>query len=734
MATWAAPPALAQGGDEAEQSSEGEASTFPSLSSRFGLERLVSALAAASLEERLGAIQRLAGLATPVARHRLVNGALERRAQLDPREWLSLVRVLAPHAHEDEPRVLLALAMNLRATEPAGPANAALLGLVRGSAALALAASGSEPALRVLGAALRGGGPGAALAAEALLQHPPADLALLLAVPGEPSVELARWLGELGDQRAFHPLRAWVRGESAEVRAAAAIALTQLGALETVPLARSWQRSGVPVLERAALQIALLTQQPEAGEWLLQRLRTEPQEATALGLALSFPSAELLPWAAETAGVGAAERMTLLGRIGGPAAARLEAALGTAEGAFHAARALSRMASKEGAAALQRALAARVAPPLVARAAVLRERLWQEKLTGLPEQLARLRASQLPVERAAGAWGSSLRGSEAALAELGSGDAVRVEAAANNALCFDDEVLAAAARQLSQAAPGRARVAFAFALLRPSGAQAISSELLSSLVLEGGVAAPLALRALAARAEPHFQALAAGYLTHSDPLLRTHVARGLGESQRPDAVGLLTRSFEYETDEVVRQAMVRALSLRRGPAVRRTLELAARLDPSPRVRGAAQLALSGVELRDPPPESEAFWTEQVFPEAPEQAQKTEAASPGAGETSERAGSGERGIPREGKAQAGGAQAGGAQAGGAQREGAARAGGVQEKGGAPKTKTNAVGLLHVLPGLALPVFADAAGILVAAGVGVEPLGLRWQSSEGAARGQ
>jgi hypothetical protein len=37
----------------------------------------------------------------------------------------------------------------------------------------------------------------------------------------------------------------------------------------------------------------------------------------------------------------------------------------------------------------------------------------------------------------------------------------------------------------------------------------------------------------------------------------------------------------------------------------------------------------------------------------------------------------------------------------------------------------IGLLHLLPGQALPVFADAAGLLVVAGVNLHPLALRWR---------
>lgn len=655
----AAPPAAVARGarGEAGEADAGSESELPSLSGRFGIERLVNALSAAQVADRLAAIQRLAGLGTRSALHRLVSFALEHRAQLGARECLTLARVLAPHAADEETRVLLSALMNQGPSAPAGPEDAALFELGRGSAALALAASGSDAALRTLCASLRAGGASAALAADALLEYPPADLQGLLAVPGEPSVELARWLGDLGDQRAFHTLRDWVRGERAEVRAAAAVALTRLGELETVPLARQWLKAGIPVLEHAAVEILRLTQQPEAALLSSRELASEAEPSERLRRALDFPSPELLPLATrERADPSLApQSWTLLGRIGGARAiAELEQALGSPASAFVAAHALSRLPGGEAHAALERALDARVELPLACRAAALRSALWQERFEVLPARLAELAASKDERARAAAAWAASLLDPRAALAELSSDEPARVEAAANNALWFDDSLYEAAARRLEAAPPGRVRTAFAFALLRPNGRRGVSSSLLQELVLEAGAAAPLALRALASRDEPRFVAFAEAYLSHPDPILRAHAARGLGESTRGTSIGSLARGFEFETDENVRQAIVRALSPHRGATAHRILELAARLDPSAPVRAAARLALGGVELADPPSGNEFLWAEVR-------------AAP-AGEA---------------------------------------------------------GLLHLLPGQALPVFADATGLLVVAGVNFRPLALRWR---------
>ena len=196
-------------------------------------------------------------------------------------------------------------------------------------------------------------------------------------------------------------------------------------------------------------------------------------------------------------------------------------------------------------------------------------------------------------------------------------------------------------------------------MIAPRARRSVSSELLWSLVAEGGAARPLALRALASRADA--VAGASNYLDHPDALLRQHVARGLGENDAPDVVGLLGGRLVFETDEGVRQAIVMALGAHRGRVVSRWLERAARLDPSPRVRSAARLGLAGVPLADAPGAGEFLWTDLRSPHAPEQVETVGTAA----------------------------------------------------------------LLSVAPGLAMPVVADPAGVLVVSGLPASPLGFRLQ---------
>lgn len=77
------------------------------------------------------------------------------------------------------------------------------------------------------------------------------------------------------------------------------------------------------------------------------------------------------------------------------------------------------------------------------------------------------------------------------------------------------------------------------------------------------------------------------------PLIRAHVALGLGESRDPSALARLERAFEREYDLGVRRAIVRAVSQRREHGRERLLELAESLDPDAEVRRLASLAKRG---------------------------------------------------------------------------------------------------------------------------------------------
>jgi HPt (histidine-containing phosphotransfer) domain-containing protein len=488
--------------------------TERSLRGRFGGARALKRLSAPSERERLSGIARLGGLGSSWAIERLTELAVERERPLTAREWLGLARALWPHAGLPASQRLLVKIMGQLDDPAQGPQAAALTRLARYAAGLALADDGSESALRLLGRAVRAGGPTASVAAAALVAHPPSRLEPLVAGLGEPSVELARLLGDLGDQRAFGALRQWVRSESAEVRAAAAIALTRLGHLETVPLALEWRLHDVEALRVGALEILLLAGHPQGAEDLARQLG-EPQPRERLkALALAHPVAALGPVAVERA-VASPDQgwwLTLLGRIGGAeAAAPLLSALDGPSGVV-AAHALSRLDGRLGHDAVQAALDQGVAPALSVRVAALRSWERGEHFEGLEAVVARLASTQAPAERAAAAWVRALGGGAPAALELTSGDPVRTAAAAQHVLLLDDGPLKRAVETFSESPAGPVRTALGAALCRSGARRLLSGDQLLELVDTDEALRPLALRALAARGERRARPLVYGYL------------------------------------------------------------------------------------------------------------------------------------------------------------------------------------------------------------------------------
>jgi hypothetical protein len=129
---------------------------------------------------------------------------------------------------------------------------------------------------------------------------------------------------------------------------------------------------------------------------------------------------------------------------------------------------------------------------------------------------------------------------------------------------------------------------------------------------QGGPDAPLAALALARRTDDELRDKVDALLASRDPVIRAHVARGLGESHTPDATGRLARAYLWEPDGSVRRALVAALAMRpaeeaHAPARREALELAARLDPDRVVQVAARAALTGSEAPHGAPSREVAW-------------------------------------------------------------------------------------------------------------------------------
>lgn len=195
-------------------------------------------------EPRLRALRRLASLShrTPAQVAELLDQWLSEEPKLSPFEVWTSLRALAPLGGQPAiakhlAKILAGDAFELDSKSPYAP-------LVPAVAALALAKSGDADSTRLLGEWLRRPSERAELARQALLTHPPADVSPLLEASGPATPLLATTLGELNNAGAIPFLSKVVKRATADVQAAATIALAKLGVRETQDLATLWLKHG----------------------------------------------------------------------------------------------------------------------------------------------------------------------------------------------------------------------------------------------------------------------------------------------------------------------------------------------------------------------------------------------------------------------------------------------------------------------------------------------------------
>lgn len=594
------------------------------LADRFGVAPLERALTRGEPSDRERAIVRLGELGGPRAVELLVRALEPSGPAQSARERLLCVRALAPHVHETKARdalirVMTGISVSAELREP-------IYAMLRDSAALALAASGQDAAFRALGKALRQPGRVARSAASALAAHPPENLSLILAPRAPPTAELVWLLERLGDQRAFEGLRAIVQRGDPDLRARAALALTRLGNFETVALARSWaSRTHLePSLRMAAAEILTMARDASAESAVSALLSSDPIDPDALELACTRPSAAL-----------AQTLWGLLGASNRPDGSRIVRGLGRSSDASTldrlvelvragaqrngAAYALSLSPLPEARTTLERLLdpkATESTRRLAARAGILRRAALGE--TAAPSNLVKtledLLASEKAGDRAVGAFGLSWSDPKRAASLLMHRHPEVVQAAARVA-AFSD-LAGTAGRLLTEAPEGPTRSQLALCLVNRDARTLVPTRVLLELIAEGGPAAPLALFALGERDSPTLRSRLLEHLSSPDPELRSHAALGLGASTEPSALGHLVAAYRFEVDARVRHALVQAIAVRRESARRRTLQLAARLDPNESVRTLAKLALGEVRPSPWTPGVGTVWLVLDGPERP----------------------------------------------------------------------------------------------------------------------
>ena len=286
---------------------------------------------------------------------------------------------------------------------------------------------------------------------------------------------------------------------------------------------------------------------------------------------------------------------------------RLERALRDGGSAGLAMYALSRAPGIYPAARLEQALGEPRLRAFALRALALRQARLGEASPALQRTLPVAETSALPAERVAAAFARAILEPSALLQSLGSTDPLVVRAVARLAL-FGPAANAAVARLATERDP-LLRVALSIGLADPEAASLLTTRSLLELMHEAGPGSLLAAAALAARKDADLLPLVRELLASGDPWLRAHTLLGLSFTAAPDALGLIENAYRFEPEASVRHAAVVALSRRSETVRKRALTLAAELDASALVRGAARLALSGHSLSVDARGPETAWLE-----------------------------------------------------------------------------------------------------------------------------
>jgi HEAT repeat protein len=616
----AQPRVAAPGSRPAERHADSNA-----LRAQLGIPVAQRLLASDDFAARIRGIERLGAIGSTEAFDALVDAMDPQSvAARDVRARLAAVRVLAGEANRDNVRQLL-----LREVTDAGVAP--LSAVLRATAALALSRSGEKKALSGLLTVVLQGGPAGEAAVRALRAAPPASLEALLEGRKKLTPALATFLGELGDMRAIERLRGMLADTDQAGKVAAALSLAKLGDESALAVAREWLKKSEPRQRRAAAEVLVFLDAPEAPAAVAALLESDATREDGLRLALSAPSPALAPALArilpDLPDEPRLRAVAALGRAG--AVAQLVPLLDKPETALAAAFALATAPGAEARAAIEQGLAGDKARSgdgrrLLLRAGVVRALVLDDAPSGLKGGLRALFKETTPADRAAGAFGLVALGitslEDVLEASCKKGDELVCDAAAaagaRGALALPDgpsslsPLLPLLARVVAEADPRlgagsapteRPRVAHddvlavalgAALLAHPDGA-GLPTSVLAAWAEAGGPLSPLCARALPARDDEALRGRIKRLLEGSDPTVRAHVALGLARDPEPSAVSLLTTAYRFEDEATVRRAVVRALSRRTEVQRAATLALARDLDPDDEVRALAAAALAG---------------------------------------------------------------------------------------------------------------------------------------------
>jgi HEAT repeat protein len=593
----------------------------------IGTEYVSRLLRSTDPDERIRGIQRAAAIGSAETIALLVQATESSpTVRSDSRALIELARALGHFADQDRARAALLLIVNSgnpglagRLPQPGRTTGDALsleegdpvarAELARQTAAIALARSGVDRALEQLYGIARGGGSGQSAAMQAILLQPPRDPGFYGTAGTTMPASVIRMLGQLGDLRALELLQAATRTSDVGVRGAAIVSLAELGDERAIALARAAIAEPDARLRASAGEAFVLLSAPERFKAVAALVADDATTAIGIRLAERVYNAEITKLLAARALVHPdaelrAASIRALGRSPEPAAATalaVPAIIADPTFGYFAALALARSPAPNAMTTVIALAGARATAALGVRAYVVRALVRGERSDAGDELLARLAASKDGRERALGTFGRVALGVTSAESALADTDARVRRAAAMASLAHPSN---GATRSLLGRMAGErdepTRQVLAVGLLSGDSDGLLTTSWLVDRAESAGADAPLSVYALARRADEPIERKVGQLLASKDAVLRAHAARGLAFGALADASGRLANAYAYETDPVVRRAVVASLAARTqdltAPARRSTLEMAAQLDPDGPTRQTARLGLAGATI------------------------------------------------------------------------------------------------------------------------------------------
>ncbi len=618
--------------EEPEQQEVVEESTISPLRARFGADHAEVLLREGDSESIRRGILRAASSGTPEAVALIV--AQADASNNDDLTLIELARALGPFVSQDAPRARLIALLNATArpshtartaTPITTATSAARVELARQIAARALVASHDPRALDAVVTAARESGSSHENALRALASDPSATASTTLAPPT--SASAARALAQSGDLRGLELLLARSQGSvDATTRAACMIALGQLGDGRVRPIAISSFADSDAHVRAAAGETLVLLDAPERFHAVAQLLGSTDTAAAGIRLAHRAQDGDVVKaLAARFAAVSdrdtRADVIAALGRgiATGEGLKVLVSVAADPRLGGDAVQAIARSPNEDAGHAIERLSKERALRRLAVRGYVVRVLLRGEHSSVLDEVIEALRASADSADRSVAAFARVALGRANPESYLEDRDAAVRRAAAMGALSgYDGRTLRSADALLSRYSrePDDAtRAVLAIGLLDGDPRAIVPTLSLIQRVEAGGADAPLSAAALASRKGDTVKDKLTSLVLSTDPLMRSHVARGLSASEEPSATGRLAEATRFEAEPLVRLAQITALAHRSPAPVRNEiLSVTARFDPEARIRDVATRALANATPPAPWPVREVAWLRVAGPE------------------------------------------------------------------------------------------------------------------------